>query len=368
MPIKTIKTMPFGIVMNPKLGTLTYCGMRPAYAGPGAPNLISLLLMNGQEIAVGYFDTGEYPSSTMASGYPRVHTSPGVTNPKMRSLGFGSPLYYSLALASEMQRLKRFDSPIMLGRKGAGISSTPNDGREPPAEEWWNNAVDKFGIAERGEGCATKEVDYMEAKTESAAEEKAIKYAASDLGLEKYGSADARMTRVERDSYDGIVKFCGIPYETLKYSAIEKYVACQIIPEKKIDNKKRFDTLDEVPKPWFKANKAVLLCANVGELEQMLGPTATAVMVRLIEALERAGATTAEVDEFTARFERGIDSWCKPEKGSGRVRTPSGAIRPTNATYDIVYYRGSGQLTALDRELAHSVAVRRQNLGWDAYW
>jgi len=367
MALKRIKSVPYGIIVNPKLGTLTYCGTRPAYSGPGALSVISLFLLNGQEIATGYFDEGEFPASYLITGYPRVHTTPGVFDRRMRSLGYGSPLYYALALASEMHRIKRLDMPKAAGRMGAGISSTSADSREEPANDWWDRAVDRFGLAKRGVGCVRHEVNLLSARDASAAEREAAKNAALELGIAEYGKAEVSLYG-SPGSYEAVVKLCGIPFETMAYSAVDKYVAVKIIPEKKIDNKKTFEGLADVPKPWFKANKEVLLCANVGELQQLLGNEALPVMVRLIEALEAAKATTAEVEEFTTRFERGIDAWCKPQKSAAGVRMPSGAIRPSATTFDVLCYRNRGAIEPLDHTLAYNVAQRRMRCGWDSYW
>ena len=135
----------FGILINPKTGRPVLLKQRFGY-------LVRLAELDGSWAGDGYFETerdkiasdgGNYSFSTMATGYPRVHTPSGV---QVRGGGYGTVLYSGLCLASHLDWAGVCS--FRLEREGIydGISSMPRH-RSPSAEAWWSSAKVDFNLA-----------------------------------------------------------------------------------------------------------------------------------------------------------------------------------------------------------------------------
>jgi hypothetical protein len=135
----------FGILINPKTGRPVLLKQRESYR-------VRLLELDGSMAGEGYFETerykrasdgNSYSFSTMATGYPRVHTPSGV---QVRGGGYGTVLYSALCLASHLDwaGVREF----FLEREGIydGVSSMPKH-RSPSAEAWWSSAKVDFNLA-----------------------------------------------------------------------------------------------------------------------------------------------------------------------------------------------------------------------------
>jgi len=135
----------FGILINPKTGRPVLLKQRESYR-------VRLLELDGSMAGEGYFETeryrrasdgNSYSFSTMATGYPRVHTPSGV---QVRGGGYGTVLYSAMCLASHLDwaGVREF----FLEREGIydGISSMPKH-RTGSAETWWSSAKVDFNLA-----------------------------------------------------------------------------------------------------------------------------------------------------------------------------------------------------------------------------
>jgi hypothetical protein len=137
----------FGILINPRNGQPLVASQNDLFRvrirdfGDGG----------GALAGRGYFETDRketamkdsYSFSSMATGYPRVHTPGGV---EVQGGGYGTVLYSALCLASHLDwaGVRSF----RLEREGIydGISSMPGH-RSPEAEAWWNSAKVDFNLA-----------------------------------------------------------------------------------------------------------------------------------------------------------------------------------------------------------------------------
>ena len=137
----------FGILINPKDG-------HPLIAEQFLGARVYLVEINFSRfyrVGDSYFETARqkmalntsYSFSTMATGYPRVHTPGGVDT---KGGGYGTVLYSALCLASHLDwaGVRSFD----LEREGIydGISSMPGY-RTEDAERWWNAAMVDYNLA-----------------------------------------------------------------------------------------------------------------------------------------------------------------------------------------------------------------------------
>ena len=134
----------FGILINPRDG-------HPLVASQKDWFRVRILDFRGDLAGRGYFETDRnetamadsYSFSTMATGYPRVHTPGGV---EVKGGGYGTVLYSALCLASHLDWAGvRF---FKLEWEGIydGTSSMPGH-RSVEAEAWWNSAKVDFNLA-----------------------------------------------------------------------------------------------------------------------------------------------------------------------------------------------------------------------------
>lgn len=116
-------------------------------------------------IATGSIDHGQfgrdYALSAKLTGYPRAHTTPGVSvaYQKLKGAvgggGWGTPLYVAEATSAYLHRENSL--PYRSGTEGdlAGISSE-SDGRSAEANAWWSRAS-KAGLTEQESPCSEEE-------------------------------------------------------------------------------------------------------------------------------------------------------------------------------------------------------------------
>jgi hypothetical protein len=136
----------FGILINPRDG-------HPLIAEQFVGKRVYILDMAGDRAGESYFEISRrktvqsgssgYSFSSMATGYPRVHTPGGV---ETKGGGYGTVLYSALCLASHLDwaGVRSF----VLEREGVydGISSM-TDHRSDDAERWWNAAKVDYNLA-----------------------------------------------------------------------------------------------------------------------------------------------------------------------------------------------------------------------------
>jgi hypothetical protein len=136
----------FGILINPRNG-------HPLIAEQFVGKRVYILDMAGDRAGESYFETSRrktvqsgssgYSFSSMATGYPRVHTPGGV---ETKGGGYGTVLYSALCLASHLDwaGVRSF----VLEPEGIydGISSMTGH-RSDDAERWWNAAKVDYNLA-----------------------------------------------------------------------------------------------------------------------------------------------------------------------------------------------------------------------------
>ena len=132
----------FGLLVNPRSGELLLAAFVGGYCNIRLPD--GLMAGSGHFDPIERYSVSGFPFSTMATGYPRVHTPEGV---QVEGGGFGTVLYSALCLASHINWIGGPVSPqLPLNGIYDGISSMP-DWRSASAEAWWSAAKMRFDLA-----------------------------------------------------------------------------------------------------------------------------------------------------------------------------------------------------------------------------
>lgn len=392
----TVNAIPLGIMVNPRSGSMLVTGMFGGMVTSWGrvhrdvererPNVGVLSLAKDELLASGYFDTGGYPLSYMATGYPRVHSNPGVISKDTHAYGVGAALYYGIAHASEMIRMQRVTPEgVEVDHTSGGISSTRMDStRTEQADAWWDNAVFRHRVATRSMERVRISVDFNMPSSGSKKDIDArVKMAAAKALEIRLGSMDdngdykidpsvvqsvfsnIKVERVDEDAKRAEVVVSNIEVDVLKYASVKKFVLASIIPTRKIDRAKRFTSIRDVPLDWLSVNKESMLAANVAELKAM-GPFGKELMNAIVASLRKAKASDAEIGELYERYSRMVDAVIEPAAGAKFVMS-SGTLRPSSCVVCVAKHNAAGAVSSVDRELANRLANRRIRLGWDAY-
>ena len=249
-----------GLLLNPKYFEVGI----GIYGNPSFEEATSVVsAVNTDVIAEGWIEKNprnSYSIPAMISGYPRVHSYPGLKDKYKSIKGWGTPLYVCAATAAELDArgvISLLDGTV--GSK-AGVCSWDNaeGGRMEPANEWWDKALERK-LSTRTEMCANlprkgKVCDVIDVMT--------------------YKSAVSQNLVV------------ALP------SRLEPYT----LP---FWNFRRDDRLEGV-------NKKVLAIVNTGYLAKERD--GLGAMKRLVYMAERAGMTKKQITSMIDRYNQGVDS------------------------------------------------------------
>lgn len=122
---------------------------------------VMITTVTGRLIGTGYFHTvpdvehDRHGPPEELTGYPRVHTTPGVLGEFREMKSFGTALYTGLALVAKLNSEDRVEN--VSDYKEPGVSSWRP--REEPAELWWQRAKER-GDAEHVKGTLAREAEF----------------------------------------------------------------------------------------------------------------------------------------------------------------------------------------------------------------
>lgn len=371
----------FALLVNPRNG-------EPLYAELSADREdVTIRTLDDTERGTGTFhDYGaKYSLSERITELPRAHTPDGVTE---KGTGLGTVLYGALCAAAHREYEGKLR--VKVGISGNGISS--NEHRSKFASEWWKNARERYGLAERVKGCAEDEFEDTYGVSESEAEG----IVASSMGIDP---DELHLTNWdERIGASGTADRCGIEADALRYARVEHHgiVLAFIDPgvamwsevtEEDIDSAESLDGI---------------LAVNLGVLHDRTRYTAaeaSAIAESLIGIAGNDGATERQLDAMRARYALGLDiddaaTWAHPDftaylpegvrqnpSKSRRVRTSEGAIvtttqaprlaRPRVVPTPVPKFYGTRRNPAPDRDEVAAELKRLQaarvKLGWGVY-
>jgi len=340
--------VPLGLIVNPKNGALAYSGTYDAFAAVGWKEIL-ILALAGNQIGGGYMNSEDYNSSFLLTGYPRAHTNPGISDAKYEGAGYGTVLYTALCHAVEMQRIGRVDLPqVVLNRPEAGVSSLDFGSRSEEANKWWHNAIEIYGVAGEARKNIKIKVDYLpgwEKLPSRVRRDEALSAALQDVDAFELAShvIDEDELKIEFDDKARVarVELIDIPVDIYRYKEARRFVAASIIPSSPELTTKKFSTLAQVPAQWIVANPEVLLAVNVAQLRS-LKSYGEELFIALVHALETAGASRADANEFIQRYELGLDA----------TQASGAAVGATDGNRE---------------QLTQSLLRRRQKLGWTRF-
>lgn len=286
----------FAILVNPRDGRL--------YSGVGSVDDGGVFVCDlaGNRFGGGYLDTAvdsEYVASAEATGFPRAHTSDGVT---ATGAGLGTVLYTSLCARAHLGAVDVLALPdVMPGYRGDGISSE-TESRTPQADKWWQRARDRFGLAYAVKGCAHREFHGVQSVPSTAARAAL----AATFGV---SPTDVRVDEFDfsaRGSYDD----CSVEFDAYPYaSAREAHLVVALVQSEYEEPK--VTGID--PASLIEVDVRALAAANVAALRKptlaapMHPRTSARIFGWLLQVAELGGMPRGELDRMRLRYITGVD-------------------------------------------------------------
>lgn len=299
----------FGIVVNPKTAELLFATV------DGSEVFIST--SKNVDMGQGHFDNDESYDvdrgafSTMATGFPRIHTPMGVGE---RGGGYGTALYSSLCLASHVDWIGAVDVPYLpVNGIYDGISSMP-DTRSPLADAWWNAAMMRHNLA------------YEVVATNAVTRESKI--------CDVYEYSRLLASNMVIAWSPG-----GPPVDRFSASQVSQF---------------SFDAKGD-GKRTAPGNRKALVNVNLTDISQ-------GVYIKLVELAIESGATKKELDDMEYRFKTQTDIAWDPKR---RIPARRGTAASSGLAWVASGQTEDGLRASMERpDVYERLAQQRADLGW----
>ncbi len=268
---------------------------------------VTLYGLNGDVIAQGALDDGSYGAKytlpAELSGYPRVHTNPGVEAPFRAEKGWGTCLYAGAALTAHLGMNSKVPLDKVFGDR-EGVCSDAKS-RSSSASRWWDAARDSYGLAVEENVCG-------------AAGEEEREFSSSTAGRNAKRAIEDVLGEVVSDTISDVIEWqltakynvekC-IDVDVLTYRAVDRAGLILSVGSGKETGGQSFVYLDEADllRDFGDVSLPVMRAVNVGYLRGFGKAEGDDAMERLVRLTIHAGGTQADVDSMVERYNAGVD-------------------------------------------------------------
>jgi hypothetical protein len=269
---------------------------------------VTLYGLDGTVIAQGALDDGSYGAKytlpAELSGYPRVHTNPGVEAPFRAEKGWGTCLYAGAALAAHLGMNSKIPLDKVSGDRD-GVCSSANS-RSSSASRWWDAARNAYGLAVEENVCG-------------AAGEEEGSFSSSSAGRNAKRAIEDVLGEVVSDTVSDVVSWeltakytiekC-IDVDVLTYDSVSDAGLILSVGSGKETGGNSFVYLDdaELLRDFGDVSLPVMRAVNVGYLRGFGKSEADDAMENLVRLTIHAGGTQADVDSMVERYNAGVDA------------------------------------------------------------
>lgn len=318
-----------GIVVNPVSGKAAQVDFDPA-----DDCAVKVYDLDGDEVALGALDRGQYKnaSETLAparlSGYPRVHTDPGVSAAYRQQRGWGTCLYAGAALAAHLIQDGVVARPGGLVGTKAGVSSETST-RSRAADRWWTLAAEQHGIAERENICGDTGETSGELTSERAGRRGNEAAAALVDSFVDGVSEVLEWTMTYRARGGGCMDVDVLPWRRVVGAGL---VLAEGSGAPAGTNAFWAWSSGEVAE-MGRASLPVLRALNVGHMARWDRDVARGAMDNLVRLALASGAAAEDVDGMVERFNAGADPGAPPYD-------PGSAPKPNRPRYAVRRFGG----------------------------
>lgn len=331
-----------------------------------AERAVLLTALTGEDIGAGSFnEQEELGEPEELTGYPRVHTLPGIFQPYRDQRGYGTALYTALAVVAKLNSDETVD---VSEYKEPGVSSWRP--REQPAEDWWTAAK------ARGDATHVREVVPATARFHGSSSDDDAKpqlipvkgFTGRDntdvleyeidfeYGYFKEGEADL-YTFARADEKNLVVAMVSEP--SLRVPAPVGLGLDALYPE-------------ELGQSITDANKKLFAAINTGYLrEHRNGRVAFDALMRFGRVI---GVAPRDLKRMEYRFDTGMDvepdPAAAPKRRRSRKATPNPDYEQNETSYRVKLYGNAIRANPDDESLlneARSLIEERVTLGLDEY-
>lgn len=267
---------------------------------------VTLYGLNGDVIAQGALDDGSYGAKytlpAELSGYPRVHTNPGVEAPFRAEKGWGTCLYAGAALTAHLGMNSKVPLDKVFGDR-EGVCSDAKS-RSSSASRWWDAARDAYGLAVEENVCG---VAGEESRTFASPHTRRNDAAIENALNEMVSDTISEVTEWELTVRYSVEK-C-IDVDVLTYRAVARAGLILSVGSGKETVGNSFVYLGdaELLRDFGDVSLPVMRAVNVGYLRGFGKAEGDDAMERLVRLTIHAGGTQADVDSMVERYNAGVD-------------------------------------------------------------
>ena len=269
---------------------------------------VTLYGLNGDVIAQGALDDGSYGAKytlpAELSGYPRVHTNPGVEAPFRAEKGWGTCIYAGAALTAHLGMNSKVPLDKVFGDR-EGVCSDAKS-RSSSASRWWATARNAYGLAVEENVCGAAGEE--EGQFSSSGAGRNAKRAIEDVLGEVVSETVSDVRSWELTATYTIEK-C-IDVDVLTYDSVSDAGLILSVGSGKETGGNSFVYLGdaELLRDFGDVSLPVMRAVNVGYLRGFGKSEADDAMENLVRLTIHAGGTQADVDSMVERYNAGVDA------------------------------------------------------------
>jgi hypothetical protein len=269
---------------------------------------VTLYGLDGAVIAQGALDDGSYGAKytlpAELSGYPRVHTNPGVEAPFRAEKGWGTCLYAGAALTAYLGMNSKVPLDKVSGDR-EGVCSDSNS-RSTSASRWWHAAREAYGLAVEENVCGA--AGEQERTIQSGEVGRKARMIVEEAIQSTVSETISDVSEWELTAKYSIEK-C-IDVDVLTYRAVDRAGLILSVGSGKETGGQSFVYLDEADllRDFGDVSLPVMRAVNVGYLRGFGKTEGDDAMERLVRLTIHAGGTQADVDSMVERYNAGVDA------------------------------------------------------------